>query len=311
MRAVADDNRHHRRALLGRVPDLRAHIEALRALVVVHHHRGEAPVRRAAVGLAVVDAVQLACAQGQGHLRPPEGVLLAAAADEAGALPTAAGPLVHAARGEVEEVMDHHLRNRKRLGVRVLGVHERHLLEAEDVAGFRGRRAPVGAQRDVVRVVHVWERVDLRRVQRKKPLLGCGGRRRERQADDCRGHPGRQRLAHLSYLLRRKHPAARECTRERLFAVRLRGAYRLPVGYLPHDDLELGGHPVHPWPGSPRDQVTPARVASNVCPAARRRSASRSPRPVAGVSTPARSGSLSASSPRVSALSPRITDVAP
>ena len=118
---------------------------------------GEAPVRGAAVCLAVVYAVHLARAPGQGHLRPPEGVLLAAAADEAGTLPTAARPLVHPARGEVEEVMDHHLRDRERLGVRVLGVDERHLLEAEDVAGLRRRGAAVGAQRDVVRVVHVWE----------------------------------------------------------------------------------------------------------------------------------------------------------
>ena len=60
-----------------------------------------------------------------------------------------------------------------------------------------------------------------------------------------------------------------------------------------------------------RDHAIPARVASKVCPAARRRSASPSPRPVAGVTTPARSGSLSASSPSARTLSPSITDVAP
>ena len=52
-------------------------------------------------------------------------------------------------------------------------------------------------------------------------------------------------------------------------------------------------------------------ATSNVCPAARRRSASTLPIAVAGVSTPALSGSRSPSSARQRALSPSITDVAP
>ena len=85
--------------------------------------------------------------------------------------PAAARALVDAAGREVEEVVDHHLRDRERLGVRALGVDERHLFEAEDVAGLLGRAHAVGLERHLVGVVDVGQGVDLGRVERQQALL--------------------------------------------------------------------------------------------------------------------------------------------
>ena len=202
--AVADDRRVDRRARLGRVPDLRAHVEALDPLVVVHDHRGQPPLRCPALGGAVVDAVAVAEDRREQLAEAPVGVLLAAAGDEAEVREAARGRVVDPAPGEVQEVMDHHLGHGQRLGVGVLGVDEHLLGDAGHEAGLGGGLLVVGPQVDLVDLVHVGQRGELRRVQREEPLRGTGRRcgqqerRRRDEQDDGgtgAGHGGRPLLS--------------------------------------------------------------------------------------------------------------------
>jgi hypothetical protein len=153
--AVAQDHGQHRFALLRRIADARTDVEVFGPLVVIHHHGGQAPGRRRAVRHPVVDPVPPPLERRYFHPEAPQRVLLAAPADEAGALRATTGPIVDMTPSEVEEVMDHHSAHRERLGVRILAVDERHLFPPGDVAGLGRSLAAVGPQREPMRVVHV------------------------------------------------------------------------------------------------------------------------------------------------------------